>query len=142
MLNSRNIDDLHPMVSAMARDALSKCKDAGIDILVTSTVRDMEAQEALYAQGRTKPGQIVTNAKPGYSAHNFRVALDVVPLRFGKPVWGTSLTEDKELWAKVGAIFESCGFEWAAHWKSFPEWAHFQFTNGLTLADLRAGRTF
>lgn len=139
MKNSRDPADLHPAVQRRAAAFVAKCKAEGIDILITSTFRDAESQQALYDQGRIKPGKIVTNAKPGQSWHNWRCAFDCVPLRHGKPVWGTT-GADGELWARVGAIGESCGLEWAGRWKRFREMAHFQFTAGLTLADLQSGR--
>lgn len=139
MINSRSLDDLHHVVADKARRFLDRCEEAGIDILVTSTYRDSESQAALYAQGRGRPGKRVTNAKPGQSYHNWQVAFDVVPLRNGKPVWGTT-GPDKLLWEKIGAIGESVGLEWAGRWTRFPEYAHFQFTGGLTLADFQSGR--
>lgn len=141
MINSRKLEDLHPTVRAKVQQFIQKCDEAGIDLLVTSTYRDNESQAELYAQGRTKPGKIVTKAKPGQSWHNWRVAVDVVPLRNGKPVWGTT-GADGELWQKVGEIGESVGLEWAGRWKTFKEFAHFQYTGGLTLADFQNGRTF
>lgn len=141
MINSRKLEDLHPTVRAKVQQFIQKCDEAGIDLLVTSTYRDHESQAELYAQGRTKPGKIVTKAKPGQSWHNWRVAVDVVPLRNGKPVWGTT-GADGELWQKVGEIGESVGLEWAGRWKTFKEFAHFQYTGGLTLADFQNGRTF
>lgn len=141
MINSRDIADLHPRVQPMAREFVAHCAAAGIDLLVTSTFRDADSQAALYAQGRTKPGNVVTNAKPGLSWHNWRCALDVVPLRIGKPVWGTASKEDATLWAVVGEIGEACGLEWAGRWTTFRELAHFQFRAGLTLCDFAAGKT-
>jgi peptidoglycan L-alanyl-D-glutamate endopeptidase CwlK len=141
MINSRKIDDLHPKVAIMCNKFIAECDKQDIDILITSTYRDAESQNALYAQGRTKPGRIVTNAKAGQSWHNWKCAFDVVPLRNGKPVWGT-IGKDLELWNKVGAIGESVGLEWAGRWKRFKEFPHFQFTSGLTLADFQAGKTF
>lgn len=141
MINSRKIEDLHPKVAELCRKFIAECDKHDIDILITSTYRDGESQNALYAQGRTKPGNIVTNAKAGQSWHNWKCALDVVPLRNGKPVWGT-LGKDLELWNKVGAIGESVGLEWAGRWKRMREFPHFQFTGGLTLADFQAGKTF
>jgi peptidoglycan L-alanyl-D-glutamate endopeptidase CwlK len=141
MINSRKIDDLHPKVAIMCKKFIAECDKQDIDILITSTYRDGESQTALYAQGRTKPGNIVTNAKAGQSFHNWKCAFDVVPLRNGKPVWGTN-GKDVELWNKVGAIGESVGLEWAGRWKRFKEFPHFQFTGGLTLADFQAGKTF
>ena len=139
MINSRKIEDLHPKVQAKARAFLDACEAQGIDILVTSTYRNHASQDALYAQGRTAKGKIVTNARGGQSFHNWRVAFDIVPLRNGKPVWSTS-GEDGKLWQRVGAIGEAQGLEWAGRWKSFREMAHFQFTGGLTLKDFQAGK--
>ena len=139
MLNSRKLEDLRPVVAAKAAAFLDRCKAEDIDVLVTSTYRDNESQDALYAQGRTKPGPKVTNAKAGQSWHNWRVAFDVVPLRNGKPVWGTT-GDDLKLWQRVGAIGLECGLEWAGNWKTFREFPHFQYTGGLTLADMQAGK--
>ena len=140
MINSRKIEDLHPHVQTLCRAFLEKCSDEGIDILITSTYRDHESQAALYAQGRTAPGKKVTNAKPGQSWHNWKVAFDVVPLRNGKAVWSTA-GEDGKLWARVGEIGKSVGLEWAGDWKTFKEYAHFQYTGGLSLADFTAGKS-
>lgn len=140
MKNSRSLDDLLPPVRARAQAFLAACKQEGIDILVTSTYRDLESQAALYAQGRTAPGKRVTNAKPGQSYHNWRVAFDVVPLRDGKAVWNTTGADGK-LWERIGQLGEAAGLEWAGRWKTFREYAHFQYTGGLSLAQLAAGKT-
>ena len=134
MINSRDLKDLHPSVAAKAVAFIASCKSVGIDILITSTFRDFESQAALYAQGRTAPGKIVTNAKAGQSFHNYRLAFDFVPLVNGKAVWN-----DDKLFARCGQIAESVGLEWAGRWKSFKELAHCQ-APGLKLADLQAGK--
>lgn len=138
MINSRKLEDLLPVVRTKAEKFLEECKAAGIQIIVTSTLRDNECQEQLYCQGRTTPGAIVTNAKAGESMHNYGVAFDIVPLRNGKCVWGTK-GEDLDLWKKVGAIGVQCGLEWAGNWNSFKEFPHFQYTGGLSLIELKAG---
>lgn len=140
MINSRNLTDLHPVVREKAQAFIEKARLQSIDLLVTSTYRDNESQAALYAQGRTKPGLIVTNAKPGQSWHNWRCAFDVVPLRNSKPVWGTTGI-DGDLWRKVGELGESVGLEWAGRWTGkLREMAHFQYTGGLTLDQLQSGK--
>lgn len=140
MINSRKVEDLHPQVAALCQALVQRCDDAGIDLLITSTYRDLEAQAALYAQGRTTPGPRVTNAQAGKSFHNWRVAFDLVPLRLGKPVWGTE-GKDGALWQQIGQIGEALGLEWAGRWQRFKEYPHFQYTGGLTLADFQAGQT-
>lgn len=135
MINSRKLEDLLPQVRSRVEAFLKAADDAGIDLLVTSTYRDNASQDALYAQGRTAPGKVVTNAKAGQSYHNFRCAVDVVPLRNGKPVWDT-----KDLvWQTVGRLGKAAGLEWAGDWKRFKEFPHFQYTGGLTLAQLQQG---
>jgi peptidoglycan L-alanyl-D-glutamate endopeptidase CwlK len=140
MVNSRSLDELLPTVKRKVESFLMSAKNEGIDLLVTSTYRDAESQNSLYAQGRTKPGRIVTNAKAGQSWHNWRCAVDVVPIRNGKPVWGTT-GPDLELWMRVGELGEEAGLEWAGRWKRFREFPHFQYTAGLTLKDLQSGKT-
>jgi peptidoglycan L-alanyl-D-glutamate endopeptidase CwlK len=134
MINSRSLDDLAPPAKQRALAFIAAASAKGIDLLVTSTYRDSESQDALYAQGRSTPGNIVTRAKAGQSWHNWRCALDVVPLVNGKAIW-----DDQALWGQVGEIGKSCGLEWAGDWKTFKEYPHFQYTGGLTLAQLQQG---
>ena len=129
---SRKLADLHPDVQPLAQKFLDKCAAENIDILITCTFRSPKEQTALYEQGRTKPGRIVTNAKAGQSKHNYEIAglpaslaFDVVPLRGGKPVWGTQ-GDDLILWTRVGEIGESVGLSWAGRWKRMREFPHFE----------------
>ena len=87
MINSRDVHDLLPRVQAKCTAFIAACKAEGVDVLITSTYRDNESQNALYAQGRTAPGKIITNAAAGKSFHNYRVAFDFVPLVNGKAIW-------------------------------------------------------
>jgi peptidoglycan L-alanyl-D-glutamate endopeptidase CwlK len=135
MINSRKIEDLHPYVAKLCRAFVAACKKDGIDILITSTWRDNAAQNALYAQGRTKPGKKVTNAKAGQSFHNYKLAFDFVPIVNGKAQWN-----DLATFKRAGAIGERLGLDWAGRWVSFKELAHLQWSGGLSLAQLRAGK--
>ena len=135
MINSRDVNDLLPHIRDRVQKFLAAAKAQGIDLLVTSTYRDNASQAALYAQGRTAPGKIVTNARPGQSFHNYRCAVDVVPIKNGKPVWDVK----DPVWQEVGKLGKAAGLEWAGDWKRFKEFPHFQYTGGLTLAQLQAG---
>jgi peptidoglycan L-alanyl-D-glutamate endopeptidase CwlK len=156
MKNSRSLDDLLPCVALRVRSMLARCAadpwfiKNKITILVTSTERDNESQDDLYAQGRTRPGKVVTNARGGQSWHNFKCAVDVAPERDGVICWGTKgdgidlddaddHTDDLELWERIAEHGEAAGLEWAGRWRSFKEFAHFQYTGGLTMAQMRAG---
>lgn len=133
MINSKLLSDLDPVAAKVAQRHIDECALAGVEIILTSTWRDIEAQDVLYRVGRD-PGDLrrrVTNAKGGKSWHNYRVAWDVVPLVGGKCVWNDPL-----LWEKVIAIGELVGAEAGAKWKTFPDRPHFQvIPKNLQLAD-------
>lgn len=103
-----------------------------IDLRVTSGTRTMAQQQALYDQGRTKPGKIVTKARPGYSWHNFGVAFDVTVFKGSTPVW------DGPEYDAVGMLGQRLGLEWGGAWTTFKDRPHFQLRMGMTLAEARA----
>ena len=135
MITSRSINDLLPQVQTMCIHFIEKCHTEGIEVIITSTFRDFEAQNALYAQGRTSSGKRVTNAKGGDSFHNHRVAFDFVPVVNGKAVWN-----DEKLFEHCGVIAESYGLEWGGRFKSIHDLPHCQWRNGLSLADFKSGK--
>ena len=47
MINSRDLNDLHPAVKRRALAFISACDADGITLLITSTYRDRESQDAL-----------------------------------------------------------------------------------------------
>lgn len=112
------------------------CAARHVDLLVYCTYRPPIEQAALYAQGRTTPGKIVTNAKPWQSAHQYRRAVDGVPLFGGKPVWVYSASDPN--WKVFVEEAERLGLEWAGRWKTFKEYVHVQDLGGLTIAELYA----
>lgn len=144
MINSRKIEDLHPRVAALCHAFVEACAIEGIDVAITSTYRDSEVQNALYAEGRTTKGlgatglyfgRTVTNARGGDSYHQYRCAFDFVPIIGGKARY-----DDVNVIYRCGAIGKSVGLEWAGDWKHGREFVHLQFTGGLTLSDLKSGK--
>ena len=128
---SRSLDDLRPEIRIMVDPWLADCAASDIDVLVTCTLRTNEDQAVLYAQGRTTPGRIVTNARPGQSAHNYGLALDVVPLVHGKPDW----SGNSPVWQEMAALGQAHGLQWlGAPGSPFIEQAHFQHPDWKTLA--------
>ncbi len=112
----------------------------------TSTLRTFEEQDALYAQGRTKPGPVVTKARGGQSYHNYGLAIDIVLLVdkdndgvFEKPSWDTNGDFDvdgKSDWQEIVAIFKRHGWEWGGDWR-FLDLPHFQKTFGCSISKLQ-----
>lgn len=132
---SRTLDDLHPVVKKMAERFLQACADKGFPVTIVCTLRSFAEQTALYEQGRTKPGKIVTNARAGQSYHNYGLAFDAAPLVNGRIVWNRI-----DLFKQMGLIGQSVGLEWGGSWKKLVDYPHFQWTGGLSLKDLQAGK--
>jgi peptidoglycan L-alanyl-D-glutamate endopeptidase CwlK len=110
------------------------------------TLRTFAEQDALYAQGRTKSGKVVTNAKGGQSYHNYGLAVDIVLIRdmdgngsFETASWDTNLDADNDGqsdWMEAVAIFKRHGWEWGGDWK-FTDMPHFQKTFGKSISWLQ-----
>lgn len=104
----------------------------------THTLRTFGEQNALYAQGRTKPGKIVTNARGGQSFHNFGLAIDICLIIDGKEAsWDRLGDYDGDHvsdWAEIVRIFKMYGWEWGGDWK-FKDYPHFQKTLGLSIKE-------
>lgn len=127
---SRRIEDLHPDLQLLCREFMMQAENLGIDALITCTYRSNAEQDELYAQGRSKPGLIVTRARGGQSAHNYILngkpaskAFDVVPMLSGKPMWSESYPG----WKLLGGIGMGLGLNWyGAPDAKFHEMPHFQ----------------
>jgi len=116
-----------------------------VNIIITQAYRSIEIQNELYAQGRTKPGKIVTNAKGGTSYHNYGLAFDIAVMnKDGKTVnWSDICDTDhdnKKDYYEIGALGKSIGLEWGGDFKSIIDIPHFQLTYGLSIKDLQKGK--
>ena len=122
MLNSRDVSLLRPDVAANCRTWLERCRAAGLNVLVTNTVRDKAYQEYLYAQGRTRPGSIVTNGRtPTFHSDKAGLAWD-----FCKNVKGHEY-DDPAFFRRAAEIAKEMGFSWGGDWRSFPDSPHIQW---------------
>lgn len=134
------INTMHPKVRQKALDAYKeavKATPVGVHPFVDEGLRSFERSDALYAQGRTKPGNIVTNAKGGSSLHNYGLALDFHLQVNGKDVWPNNFRADKN-WMKVVEIFKKHGFTWGGDFRSIVDAPHFEMTFGYTTKQLLA----
>lgn len=142
--SSTRLIGLHPVVMAAATVLIERCYARGVHILITQGLRTIAEQDALYAQGRTKPGSIVTNAKGGYSYHNYGLAVDFALLLTNGSSVSWDMCRDGNNnqvadWQEVVKEAKALGFEWGGDWTSFKDYPHFQMVFGLTLIQLRAG---
>ena len=112
-------------------------KSFGYEYKAISGNRTWEEQEKIYAQGRTAPGKIVTNAKPGFSNHNYGIAVDMGVFKEGKYLDGNKPSEAEAFHRKAAEIGKKYNLEWGGSWKSFKDYPHFEWKTGKTLAQMR-----
>ncbi len=96
-------DQLLPELQQRASDAIDAANNRlGLQLFITEAYRTPERQDELYAQGRTKPGAIVTYLKGNTSNHCKRRAFDIVDKQKGY-----SLS-----WDTIANVIKGFGFEW------------------------------
>lgn len=128
---SASREGLNPEFAAKLAVFERKLAESGIHVKMTAGYRSIAGQNALYAQGRTKPGKVVTKARGGYSWHNYGLGADYVFIVDGKAVY-------EGPWQTFGKIAKACGLEWGGSWIKFKDKPHVQWTHGKTLAQMRA----
>jgi peptidoglycan L-alanyl-D-glutamate endopeptidase CwlK len=89
-------------------------------VMVTQAFRTAKMQAELYAQGRTKPGRIVTYAAGTSSRHCVGRAVDVVLMHDGAAVW------EDAFYQIAGEIGEALGWQWGGRWKKLGDVYHFE----------------
>ena len=114
------IATLLPEVRPIARVLVQRAAQNGIQIKVVSGLRSYAEQDELYAQGRRKPGVKITNARAGYSNHNFGIAFDVGVFE------GTKYLPESAKYKAVGVLGMDLGLEWGGNWKTIVDQPHFQ----------------
>lgn len=103
----------------------------GITAKIISGNRTYAEQDALYAQGRTKAGPIVTNAKGGQSNHNFGIAWDIGLFK------GTDYLGDSPFYSQIAHIGRAMGLAWGGDFSNFKDLPHWEVQTGLTMAQKR-----
>lgn len=122
-------------ISSLSPDTLERflglqslARDSGMTIVATSARRTCAQQNAIYAEGRTAPGTIRTNARGCYSWHVLGRAFDV------------EITSGPKNWQLLGALGKSLGLEWGGDWQgssgALHDFGHFQYRPGLALSDV------
>lgn len=129
----RGIELLHPKTREKAEKLVALAAAKGYKVKITDTLRTKAEQDALYAQGRTAPGNIVTSLMYPRSIHSWYHAFDIC-----QNIAGKEYDESTDFWLRVGEIGESLGLEWGGRWTSPVDKPHFQdkeFLFGYTSAD-------
>ncbi len=134
--SQKNLDTLLPKVRPLFVQLLDSLQEhfepKGVTPKYITGTRTFEEQEALFAKGRTAPGRRVTNARGGFSNHNFGIAVDIGLFR------GADYLEDSPLYKEIGGVVAKFPqLEWGGSWKTIVDEPHVQYRTGKTTAQLR-----
>lgn len=128
-----DVKEMHPWLRYDMCMLLDGCIKAGIPLIITSCYRSFSEQNLLYAEGRTKSGGIITNAKGGYSQHNFGIAFDIA-IGIKGHTW--DIAYFKKVWKIAQKLKLPLG--WGGNWKTFKDMPHFYLNEwGDTPKELR-----
>jgi LAS superfamily LD-carboxypeptidase LdcB len=130
--SQKRLEKVHPKLAAGVTKLIDALAAQGMTVEVVQGLRTFAEQDELFKQGRSKPGQVVTNAKGGQSNHNYGLAVDLCPFLNGKPQWN-----DNNGFIRIGAEAANQGLEWGGSWKKFIDKPHVQ-VGGLTLTQCLA----
>lgn len=140
---------LHPAIRQEVIKIIDKI-EAGfpptVKVRIVQGMRSIDEQAILFAKGRTAPGAIVTNAKPGQSYHNYGLAFDFALLydkngdgNFNNLSWDVNFDFDKDGikdWMEVVLSFTGTGYTWGGNFKSIQDNPHIEKTFGYNWRDL------
>lgn len=140
--------EVYPRLAENIHKLASQLLEEGVEIVVSQGIRTIAEQDALYAQGRTslssvgchhngrtfKPGTCphhpygvpITNARGGYSYHNFGLAVDCAPIIPSQ--YAIDWNSSHPAWIKMETYGVKLGMVNGAHWARLIDAPHFQMT--------------
>ncbi len=131
-INAARLANVAPALQSRGLKFIAAAAADGVIVQIVQGLRTFAEQDALYAQGRTKPGKVVTNARGGQSNHNYGLALDFAPVVNGTVSWNDKLFQPFGKWA------DAAGLSWGGNWKKFKDMPHVEYLKGHTLAQIQA----
>ena len=128
--DTRKLAGVHPQLVEKIGRVLDAMGALGFPMMVTDGLRTVEQQRALYAQGRTAPGLVVTNCdgttkRSNHQAHadNLGHAVDCCFVVNGKPSWDAHMP-----WKAYGAAAEAHGLTWGGSWTRLTDLPHVEMS--------------
>lgn len=107
-----------------------------VDVRLISGTRTYAEQDWLYEQGRTRSGSIITDARGGFSNHNFGVAGDLGLFKDNRYLDEEDERLSTSYYREIAIIAKRMGMTWGGDWRTFVDPPHFQYGN-LSIADMR-----
>jgi peptidoglycan LD-endopeptidase CwlK len=127
MINSRLIDDLTVEAQKVYCEFEKAMSNISVRYIITSTFRDQEMQDWLYAQGRTRPGPIVTHVK--HSAHQDRIAWDIAIINKSRRVsWDVKADVNQDGtpdYLQAVQVGTNLGLICGGNYTGWKDWPHF-----------------
>jgi len=108
--SERNLATVQPQLQRLGRELLRRLAAEGLVFKVTSGNRTQAEQDALYAQGRTTKGPVVTWTRK--SRHIGGRAIDLTLFSGKNPVW------ESRHYDRAGKVGEELGLVWGGRWKT------------------------
>ena len=139
----RDITMCHPVLQELAARWMKQCEQAGIVVRIGECLRTVAEQDALYEQGRTKPGNIVTNAKgSSYSSqHQWGIAFDFylqMDVDGDGKLSDDAYNDSTGMFGKAADIGKQLGLGWGGDWKSIVDKPHLYLPDwGSTTSKLK-----
>ena len=142
-----NMGDVHPAVKAKTLSLIEQAYAEGINVQISMGKRSFTQQAQIYGQGRSHywykghdyghPGNVVSNAKPGQSIHNYGYAVDYFLTTYdgSGSTWNVNSN-----WRRVATLGKKLGFSWGGDWSSFKDYPHLELTGGLDWRDFANGK--
>lgn len=130
----RHLRGCHPELKWRVRNLIDALAHEGLDVLLTQGVRTVAQQQALFAQGRFKPGKIVTNCDGLIKVSNhqpkadgYGYAVDVAWRVKGVITW-------EGPWLRLGQLARAHGLIWGGDWVSWQDRPHLELPSPVPTA--------
>ena len=128
-----HISQFHPKAREPFTNFINDAEKAlGITLVIVQGLRTFAQQQAIYEQGRTTPGPIVTHAKAGQSWHCYGLAVDACPYKAD----GKTLDWNYDF-KKLEPFALKYSINWGGHFSS-PDDDHFEIKFGHIWQELYA----
>ena len=114
------INELHPVVAQAAYGFIKAAREDGAPVVIVEAYRTQARQDALYAQGRSKPGDIVTWTKN--SKHTQRRAFDIAFVVKGRVSYDVPMA----WWDYMAALANSYGLLWGPLVGAKGDYGHYE----------------
>lgn len=123
-MSESRLAEIYPSLAEAVHYMHERLREQGVEIRVTSGLRSFTEQRKLYEQ---RPR--VTLARPGYSMHNFGLAVDLAPGIVGVTPWQPDWDPKSPSYKAMIAVGVELELECGGNWKNFVDMPHFQWGN-------------